>query len=140
MASVKSLTIGGKTIFDLFYPVGSIYETESSSFNPNNSFGGTWQRIQGKMLVGVDDNDSSFNAPAKTGGEKTHTLTVSEMPSHVHQQYVASNTGTDAIRRDFKSAGTCSRYPPSDTGATGGGQPHNNMPPYYTVYIWRRTA
>ena len=53
MASVKSLTIGGKTIFDLFYPVGSIYETESSSFNPNNSFGGTWQRIQGKMLVGM---------------------------------------------------------------------------------------
>ena len=120
MASVKSLTIGGKTIFDLFYPVGSIYETESSSFNPNNSFGGTWQRIQGKMLVGVDDNDSSFNAPAKTGGEKTHTLTVSEMPSHVHQQYVASNTGTDAIRRDFDSDGNCSRYPQCDTGATGG--------------------
>ena len=140
MASVKSLTIGGKTIFDLFYPVGSIYETESSSFNPNNSFGGTWQRIQGKMLVGVDDNDSSFNAPAKTGGEKTHTLTISEIPSHAHQQYATSNSGTDGVRRAYNSDGNCSRYPQCITGATGGGEPHNNMPPYYTVYIWRRTA
>ena len=61
MASVKSLTIGGKTIFDLFYPIGSIYETSNASFNPNTSFGGTWERIKGKVIVGVDENDADLS-------------------------------------------------------------------------------
>lgn len=80
MASVKSLTIGGKTIFDLVYPVGSIYETDNEGFDPNTSFGGTWERIKGKVIVGVDKADGAFDAVGKTGGEKNHTLTESELP------------------------------------------------------------
>lgn len=84
MASVKSLTIGGKTIFDLVYPVGSIYETDNEGFDPNTSFGGTWERIKGKVIVGVDKEDGDFDTVCKTGGEKNHTLTIAEMPSHGH--------------------------------------------------------
>ena len=80
MASVKSLTIGGKTIFDLVYPVGSIYETDNEGFDPNTSFGGTWERIKGKVIVGVDKEDGAFDTVGKTGGEKNHTLIESELP------------------------------------------------------------
>jgi hypothetical protein len=81
MASVKSLTIGGKTIFDLVYPVGSIYETDNEGFDPNTSFGGTWERIKGKVIVGVDKEDGAFDTVGKTGGEKFHVLSESELPT-----------------------------------------------------------
>lgn len=98
MASVKSLTIGGKTIFDLVYPVGSIYETDNEGFDPNTSFGGTWERIKGKVIVGVDKEDGDFDTVGKTGGEKNHTLTIAEMPSHGHTtvfSYLCSAVATN---------------------------------------------
>lgn len=91
MASVKSLTIGGKTIFDLVYPVGSIYETDNEGFDPKTSFGGTWKRIKGKVIVGVDKEDGAFDTVGKTGGEKAHTLTIAEMPSHNHPNSSTTN-------------------------------------------------
>ena len=91
MASVKSLTIGGKTIFDLVYPVGSIYETDNEGFDPNTSFGGTWERIKGKVIVGVDKEDGAFDTVGKTGGEKNHALTIAEMPSHNHPNSTSAN-------------------------------------------------
>lgn len=71
-------------LLNMFYPIGSVYETMDSSFNPNEKWGGTWERIKGRVLVGVDENDSDFNTTEKIGGEKTHKLSVSEMPSHSH--------------------------------------------------------
>lgn len=71
-------------LLNMFYPVGSVYETMDSSFDPNKKWGGTWERIKGRVLVGVDENDSDFNTTEKIGGEKTHKLSVSEMPSHSH--------------------------------------------------------
>lgn len=71
-------------LLNMFYPVGSVYETMESSFDPNKKWGGTWERIKGRVLVGVDENDSDFNTTEKIGGEKTHKLSVSEMPSHSH--------------------------------------------------------
>ena len=66
------------------YPIGAIYLSIDST-NPTKLFGGTWQQIaQGRTLVGVDTSDIDFNIVEKTGGEKTHTLTVAEMPSHTH--------------------------------------------------------
>lgn len=141
MASVKSLTIGGKTIFDLVYPVGSIYETDNEGFDPNTSFGGTWEQIKGKVIVGVDTRDTDFNVAAKTGGEKNHTLTIAEMPSHGHTtafSYLCSATATNgggAGWTHFTADSTNNL-----TNNTGGGASHNNMPPYYVAYIWRRTA
>lgn len=160
MASVNikgDLKINGVSIFDLIYPIGSIYETESSSFNPNTSFGGTWERIKGKVIVGVDENDTDLSSSKKTGGEKTHTLEEAEIPIisgglQFHQAqaagfiYNASGrfhggekiqgkyfTGTMQWDSNAFSYGTVDY-------SFGGGGAHNNMPPYYVAYIWRRTA
>lgn len=153
MASVKSLTIGGKTIFDLFYPVGSIYETSNASFNPNTSFGGNWKRIKGKVIVGVDENDTDLSSSKKTGGEKAHTLTLSEIPPHDHTMKGGShsfawgdtncnvNTNATAIANRPSANTLCTLQGSwNSVNVNGSGQSHNNMPPYYTVYIWERIS
>jgi microcystin-dependent protein len=69
------------------YPIGSIY-TSVSPANPGDPgvLGiGTWVRFgQGQVLVGQSDIDTEFNTPEASGGEKTHTLTTAEIPSHQH--------------------------------------------------------
>lgn len=104
--------------------------------------GGTWQRFgQGKVLVGVSESETEFNVVNKTGGAKTHTLTVDEIPSHSHGQHVTANDGGTSIRRDWSSDGRGGIYDQGvHTKATGGGQAHNNLQPYVTVYMWQRTA
>lgn len=127
---------------DNFYPVGSIYQSTSPA-NPSTFMGGTWERFgNGRVLVGVNESDSDFNIVNKTGGEKTHTLTVNEIPSHSHGQNVSAGTGSGpAIRRDYQGDGTGAAYPQGiSTQNAGGGQAHNNLQPYITVYMWRRTA
>lgn len=121
---------------NLIYPIGSIYISTNSK-NPSEIFGGTWERIKGKMLIGVDEDDDDFNTSGKTGGEKEHTLTVDEMPSHTHSaKYLAgATTGTSRYIVDASGTGSA-----SVNNYTGGDQAHNNMPPFYTVYIFVRTA
>lgn len=126
---------------DNFYPVGSIYQSTEPT-NPATFMGGVWERFgNGKVLVGVDETDADFNAANKMGGEKAHTLTIDEMPSHSHRQFVSANDGSDSIRRDWDSDGPGRAYDQGmETGRTGGNQPHNNLQPYVTIYRWRRTA
>lgn len=126
---------------DNFYPVGSIYQSTAPT-NPTTFMGGVWERFgNGRVLVGVDEADADFNTANKTGGEKTHTLTIDEMPSHSHRQYVSANNGNDSIRRDWSSDGASKAYDQGmNTGAAGGDKPHNNLQPYITIYRWRRTA
>lgn len=81
MAQVKNLTINGVDLLDLIYPVGAIFTTEDDNFDPNNHFNGTWERIKGKVIVGVDKADGAFDTVGKTGGEKNHTLIESELPT-----------------------------------------------------------
>ena len=119
------------------YAVGDIYISETSE-DPKDKFGyGTWQLIsEGRALVGVSVDDQDFQAAGQTGGEKKHTLTVQELPRHRHQingQTSDSRSGGDQIMR--KGGG--SKVP---TEPEGGNQPHNNLQPYYCVYIWKRTA
>lgn len=71
-------------LLNMFYPVGSVYETMDSSFDPNKKWGGTWVRIKGRVLVGVDENDAYFDAPEKTGGYKKPSIKVENLPSHSH--------------------------------------------------------
>ena len=103
---------------------------------------GNWEQIaKGKTLVGVDSSDEDFNTAEKTGGEKTHTLKVEELPSHSHK-YTRYNIYTAIID---PSVGGSGREPQStlstlNTDSAGGNQPHNNMPPFYTTYIWKRIS
>lgn len=127
-------------LLDIFYPVGTIYETADSSFTPATKWGGTWVKVEGRMLLG----SSSSYAVGSTGGEATHTLTIDEIPAHNHSfnyySYVV-NGGGQANGLPFNITDTT--YIGRNTAGmqnTGGGQAHNNMPPYYTVNIWRRTA
>lgn len=123
----------------LLYPIGSIYMSIQDT-NPSVFFGGTWERIaKGKTLVGVDENDTDFNTSSKTGGEKTHKLTINEIPSHIHGgAYWAQKQGYGNI--NIGSTAAASRADISGIASTGGNQPHNNMQPYYTCYIFVRTA
>ncbi len=122
----------------LLYPIGSIYMSIQDT-NPSVFFGGTWERIaKGKTLVGVDENDADFNASSKTGGEKTHKLTINEMPSHNHSLLGNSGTGGKAETVPYGSQATgTTMYAVQNTGNS---QPHNNLQPYYTCYIFVRTA
>lgn len=122
------------------YPVGSIYMSIAST-NPQTLLGGTWVAWgAGRVPVGVASSDSDFSAANKTGGEKTHALTIDEIPSHAHylnNSNASGSTGNYALTYipDSKVlAGTLKTSP------SGGGSAHNNMPPYVTCYMWRRTA
>lgn len=115
------------------YPIGSIYISAVST-SPSTLFGGSWERIKDTFLLASGDK---YSAGAK-GGEATHTLTVSEMPSHYHNsqgwaRLSGGSNGNQALLAD----GTDSEL---HTLSTGGGQAHNNMPPYLAVYVWKRTA
>lgn len=118
MAILQSLKIGNTSFIDIIYPIGSIYETIDSSFNPNFVFGGTWNRIKGKFLVGVDEDDSSYSSSNVTGGEKTHTLTVTEMPSHRH--LLTKPTAVYASQDQTNGTVTAPQVSAAGTGTAGG--------------------
>lgn len=130
------------------YPVGSYYITESST-TPASLFGGRWVRVSGYFLYGA----ASQSSVGGTGGEAQHTLTVNEMPKHHHDTIgglrwsqtlyaidtlgnteggMGVKTNTDNPRAGYRSK--------METNQVGGNAAHNNMPPYRTVNIWRRTA
>ena len=115
------------TYNELFDTIGTTYGTGdgSTTFNLPN--------LKGRIPVGLDSSDTSFDTLGETGGEKTHQLTVNEMPSHTHDQYVTANNGNQAVRRDYSSDGNSAIFPQGcKTASTGGGQPHNNLQPYIT--------
>ena len=122
---------------DLFYPVGSYYETSNTSFDPNVSWGGTWSEDSaGRVTVAKDS--STFATVGGTGGEKTHTLTTGEMPSHNHTSrgWAAVTDGSGSYIT-LGGAGASTDY---STNYTGSGQAHNNLQPYIVVKRWHRTA
>lgn len=121
------------------YRVGDYLQTENPT-HPTTSWPGTsWVQVQGRMLMGASDT----YPVGSEGGEAEHTLTVQEIPSHAHTM----NGWTIGTEDKGASTGlTVNAYPLTynnsnqTTRATGGGQPHNNLPPYRATYIWRRTA
>jgi microcystin-dependent protein len=179
-------------VLQSIYPISCV-KISTSDINPASYLGfGTWQLYgQGRALVGVNTNDPDFREGV-TGGEKTHTLSSDEMPSHKHStpsqkatstangshthsyrdRYWAEKNimpyasrkeamptnyngkyGSSATDRDNSyflyydgTTGSAPNHthdvtiPSSETGSAGGGKAHNNMPPYVTVYVWRRTA
>lgn len=150
-------TVGSNFILDNVYPVGSIYMNVNST-NPGTLFGGTWEQIQGRFLLGMS---SSYPAGSQ-GGEAEHTLTNNELPQHFHSvgeqgntvfvypssrtNSATSSTGNYALLLNNTTNG----YVTEQKAGVGRlvtaeaienrGQAHNNMPPYLSVYIWKRTA
>lgn len=126
-------------IGNALYPVGSIYMSVNNT-NPSTFFGGTWVSWgAGRVPVGVDTNDTDFATVEKTGGEKTHTLTVSEMPSHKHTVEAIGSGTTQQELTAFNVSTTSGIDSYAGTDFTGGGQAHNNLQPYITCYMWKRT-
>lgn len=125
---------------DLLYPVGSIYLSIKSK-NPSEIFGGVWERIaNGRTLVGVDEEDTDFSSSEKTGGEKKHTLTINEMPKHSHGANSGATTFADGGVNEPNQGSGNRTFAYLSLTSTGGGQSHNNLQPYFTCYIFVRTA
>ncbi len=121
-----------QSLVDLIYPVGSYYIAHHNT-SPAALFGGSWLRVQERFLWACAASESI----GATGGEKEHTLTVDEMPSHRHDVQYA---GTSVSGYGFVDSGQARSSNMQRTSFTGGGRAHNNMPPYLNVAVWRRTA
>ncbi len=111
-----------------YYPVGSIYLSINDT-NPSKWFGGTWEQIaKGRTLVGVDTSQTEFNTVKKTGGEKVVALTTNNIP------HVGSGVSYGGNKIASGNGWSDSWLGSSDAPT------HNNLPPYFTCYIWCRTA
>lgn len=159
------VTIKG-LVLDMFFPVGSIYMSvlADTAFNPNTAFGGTWEKIENRFLYGAGNK-----AIGATGGAENVTLNIAQMPSHTHNPGDMNNWGRftnngnttfaaaegvftfdndkGSVRSSEGNANdgghftiNTNRYWTGNTGLQGGGQAHENMPPYLVVTIWQRTA
>lgn len=135
-------------VLDLVHPIGSIYWSTVDT-NPSGLFGGTWEQIKDTFILAAGDT----YAAGTTGGEAKHTLTLDEMPSHYHCVFGSRGEDVGDDKDDFVRTwtveGTSHPYAvrtttdPADYGRSstnGGGQAHNNMPPYLVAYCWKRTA
>ena len=170
MNEINQLTFGETTydledhrissIVDAVYPIGSIYMSVNSA-NPSTLFGGTWEQIEDTFLLSAGQTYTAGD----TGGEAEHTLAKEELPTE-HMTFRRLYNAADGSTVDVMAAsqtdgsigvadGTNGRpdinfHAATISGITtgqkamqytyGGGQSHNNMPPYLAVYMWRRTA
>lgn len=124
-------------LIDVIYPVGSYYDTSDDTFDPNVSWGGTWElESEGLVHIGAGNTYEIGD----TGGSKTHTLTVGEMPPHYHTYDKSFKSGT-VISTGSEGTAVVDEYGGSsqaNTGSKGGGQPHSIMQPYIVVNRWHR--
>lgn len=129
------------SLLNMFYPVGSYYETSDTTFDPNVSWGGTWvEDSAGRVTVSQDTNDTSFDVVGETGGSK-------ELQSHYHSagtydgytirnDSAASGSGVNAISVNSASTVSSTRISTNVTGTGDSG----NLQPYVVVKRWHRTA
>lgn len=130
-------------IRDLFFPVGM---KVISRVSPASLIGGTWEMLEeGRTLVAAGEN----YPVGSVGGEKNHTLVVSETPSHAHIGAAGDKQTPDSGATKFypytllaksNTGDGISYYWDGSTNYVGGDKPHNNMPPYISEYIWTRIA
>ena len=114
-----------------YFPIGYIYISVSNE-NPTNHFGGTWVSFgAGKVIVGVDTSQTEFNTVEKTGGEKTHTLTINELPTTTT---IFSGTNEGNFKADY--VGTVGNMIADKIVQVA----HNNLQPYITVYMFKKIA
>lgn len=121
----------------VIYPVGSVYHSFNTT-SPASIFGGSWSALNNQFLLSSNGNINT------TGGEWNHTLTAPEIPDHQHSfsiniQHVDGLTVSGEALTSGLQLGGRKRYY-DVTSANTGGKAHNNMPPYITCRIWKRTA
>lgn len=156
----------GGNLIDMFYPVGTIYMTADANFNPNTSWGGTWGKIENVFLLAsgsksVGDTGGAENVTLTTDQIPSHSHIKNNFNitgtldfgkglnfedgvdqsgalygvKGSHQGNIATRTGSSTKIGINSADGTS-----GSVGNTGGGQSHNNMPPYRVVAVWTRTA
>lgn len=120
------------------YPIGSIYLNVSSA-NPSTYFGGVWEQIKDTFLLASGEKWEG----GTTGGEENHTLSLSELPRHFHKvegdagRYPGWGTESGWGVNNYFGDKNLGRF---RTEPEGNNQPHNNMPPYLAIYVWKRIA
>lgn len=129
-------------LLSMIHPVGSVYISTNST-EPSLLFGGQWERLQDRFLLAA----SNTYAAGSVGGEANHTLREWEMPAHTHNITDTSlsngvNLGVAWGQYILESSSERS-YGININGTlkateSGSGEPHNNMPPYLAVYMWKR--
>ena len=128
-------------LMNLMYPVGSVYINVSDSTNPGTLLGfGTWVALgAGRMIVGFDSGDTSFDTAGETGGANTVTLTTTELPAHTHSAYgnAGGASGQTVINSTVSANGTQSGV---TTSSTGTGSAFSVLNKYVTCYTWKRTV
>lgn len=124
------------------YPIGSIYISTNAT-SPATLFGGNWDEIHGAFLFA----NSALHKAGEIGGEEKHVLKEKEIPVHYHDEYVGNDGGDGSVPEGyygFTSIAYTSKNTywakGSKTSEAGGGQAHNNMPPYLSVYMWQRVS
>lgn len=156
---VNRLTLGEidntvSALFDLIYPVGSIYYTNNANFSPNVSFNGTWEQIKDVFLLAAGDTYIG----GTSGGAATVQLTEGQLPKHRHyfQYSQLSAKYSDSVNgannnQDFSILDDEGHSIVADwclngnerkglVSVTGNDEAHNNMPPYIVVYVWKRVS
>ena len=131
-------------LLNLIYPVGSIYMSVNS-IDPSILFGGTWVSWgSGRVPVGVNPSDSTFATVEKTGGEKEHKLTVEEIPKHGHPMEASALSLNESTVGHAQSGSGMMAFTSigsvAGTIKVGSDTAHNNLQPYITCYMWKRTA
>lgn len=144
-------------LMNIIYPIGSIYMSATSD-NPGVLFGGTWVEWgAGRVPVGVDASDTDFDTVEKTGGSKllqehTHTATTNSTGAHTHSSRGYYTTPGGSTSRamankvisgdplDTSSILSAGAHSHTITVANAGGGDAQNLQPYITCYMWKRTA
>lgn len=130
-------------LFLLMHPVGTPYASDNPT-SPAQKYGGTWERIEGKFIMGASDTYPA----GSTGGSATHTQTLNEVAQHSHD--IGTNKAGTLMtvpQWRFYITSVEQVYDPNGykcygmtTIATGDGAPMDILNPYYSMYVWHRVA
>lgn len=135
-------------LIDAMYPIGSIYMSVNST-NPTTIFGGTWERFaNGKVVVGVDENDTDFATIEKTGGAKTHSHDRGSIMALIQMSgtTLAAKGGTTSpawtstVSLNNAAASSDSVSRTSSVNTQGTTATASSLQPYITAYMWKRIA
>lgn len=147
-------------LVELVYPVGSVY-INVNNIDPANLFGGEWEKLEDMFLVASGTQFQQGSTGGNTtvtfrpnGTVESHTLTINEMPSHLHRLHFYKSGGSDpASGYSYSSPSQVSADTELSSSMlkTGGSQGHdhpftgndttiNIVPPYLAVNVWKRIA